>query len=218
MHVPDGLLPGSICVGGYVTAGVLTWASLRRIHRRADPASGVPIASVMTAAFFVASWIHVPIPPASAHLVLNGLIGVVLGAYAVPAILVGLFLQAVMFQHGGLSTLGVNATILGLPAVGAALLYRWPRPPRRRGAAAAVKAFAAGALGLLVSAALGLALIAWTVPGQAAASGRTVLVTTLATAHLPLAAIEGALTAGVVLFLLRVRPWLLTEPGGEGSR
>lgn len=178
MHVPDGVLPGSICVGGYATAGLLTWASLRRIHRRPDPASDVPIASVMTAAFFVASWIHVPIPPASVHLVLNGLMGVVLGAYAVPAILVGLFLQAVMFQHGGLSTLGVNATLLGLPAIGAAWLYRWPHPPRRRGAAAALKGFVAGALGLLVSASLGLGLIALTVPGEASAGGRAVLLTT----------------------------------------
>lgn len=33
----------------------------------------------MTAAFFVASLIHVPIGPTSVHLLLNGLLGVVVG-------------------------------------------------------------------------------------------------------------------------------------------
>ena len=212
MHVPDGVLPGSVCVGGYATAGLLTWAALRRINRRPDPAAGVPIASVMTAAFFVASWIHVPLPPASVHLVLNGLMGVVLGIYALPAILVGLFLQAVMFQHGGLSTLGVNATLLGLPALGAAALYRWPRPPAARGWRAAVRAFLAGAGALVLSAGLTVLLVALTVPGQATSGGRTALLMSLGLAHVPVALIEGVLTAGVVMFLLRVRPSLLDAP------
>jgi cobalt/nickel transport system permease protein len=217
MHVPDGVLPGSVCVGGYATAGLLTWAALRRINRRPDPSAGVPIASVMTAAFFVASWIHVPVPPASVHLVLNGLMGVVLGIYALPAILVGLFLQAVMFQHGGLSTLGVNATLLGLPALGAAALYRWPRPPASRGCRAAVRAFLAGAGALVLSAGLTVLLVAATVPGQATAGGRTALLMSLGVVHVPVALIEGLLTAGVVMFLLRVRPSLLDASTRAGA-
>lgn len=217
MHLPDGVVPGPVCVAGYATAAAATWAALRQIHRRPDPSAGVPFASVMTAAFFVVSWIHVPVPPASVHLVLNGLMGVVLGAYAVPAILVGLFLQAVMFQHGGLSTLGVNATLLGLPAWGAALVFRWPRPPQRRGWKAAVRAFLAGAGALAVSAGLTAGLVALTLPGEATAAGRSALLGGIGVAHLPLALIEGLLTAGLVSFLMRVRPGLLDAPRGRAS-
>lgn len=91
--------------------------ALRKINQQPNPEENIPKAALMTAAFFVATWIHIPVPPTSVHLVLNGIMGVVLGWYAVPAIVVGLFLQVVMFQHGGLTTLGVNATMMGVPAL-----------------------------------------------------------------------------------------------------
>ena len=49
-----------------------------------------------TPAIFVASLVHVPVGPSSMHLVLNGLLGLLLGWAAFPAILVGLLLQAVL--------------------------------------------------------------------------------------------------------------------------
>ncbi|MEM6447040.1 MAG: energy-coupling factor ABC transporter permease, partial [Cyanobacteria bacterium P01_D01_bin.123] len=105
MHVPDGFLPLPIILGGYATTGALTWLSLRHIDRLPNPQAAIPRASLLTAAFFVASWIHIPVPPASVHLVLNGLLGTILGYFAIPAIAIGLFFQAIMFNHGGLSTL-----------------------------------------------------------------------------------------------------------------
>ncbi|MEN9223377.1 MAG: energy-coupling factor ABC transporter permease, partial [Thermostichus sp. BF3_bins_97] len=39
-----------------------------------DPRRHLPKAALLTAAFFVASSIHLPLPPASVHLVLNGLV------------------------------------------------------------------------------------------------------------------------------------------------
>ena len=61
--------------------------------------------------------VHVRVGPSSAHLLLNGLIGVVLGRRAVLAILVGLTLQAILFGHGGFLTLGVNTCVMALPAL-----------------------------------------------------------------------------------------------------
>ena len=92
--------------------GRFRWGKSHSCAARATPErnrpgrEGVPKASLLTAAFFVASWIHIPVPPTSVHLVLNGLVGAALGYYAFPAILIGLFFQAVMFQHGGLTTPG----------------------------------------------------------------------------------------------------------------
>ena len=41
----------------------------------------------------------------------------VLGYFAFPAILIGLLFQALVIGHGGLTTLGVNAAMMGIPAL-----------------------------------------------------------------------------------------------------
>ncbi|MEO0563661.1 MAG: cobalt transporter CbiM, partial [Chloroflexota bacterium] len=117
MHINDGLLPIGVLAGGYAVTTAMTWYSLHRINQQPDPQAAVPKVALLTSAFFVASWVNIPVPPTSVHLVLNGLMGVVLGWYAMPAIVVGLLLQAIMFQHGGLTTLGVNAAMMGIPAL-----------------------------------------------------------------------------------------------------
>ena len=124
MHIPDGFIPPSLCIAGYALTGGVTWYCLRKINRTTNPSQQIPKASLLTAAFFVASLIHIPLPPSSLHLVLNGMMGTILGYYAFPAILIGLFFQAVMFQHGGLSTLGVNAAMMGIPALLAYHLFQ----------------------------------------------------------------------------------------------
>lgn len=216
MHIPDGILPTAVTVAGYATTGVLTWASLRQINRQEDPQADIPKAALLTAAFFVASWIHIPIPPTSVHLVLNGLLGVVLGWYAMPAILIGLFFQAVMFQHGGLTTLGINATLMGLPALLAFGLFQLrtlfrqrPRQPLNNRTGLAVFAFLGGALGLGVAALLAFSLLILTIPAELNASLEQAAIYGLTLAHLPLMILEGLFTAMVVLFLDRVKPDLL---------
>ncbi len=124
MHIPDGILPLPITLGGYAASISICWLCIRATNKREDPWADIPKAALLTAAFFVASLIHIPIPPASVHLVLNGLLGALLGVFAFPAILIGLFLQAVMFGQSGLTTLGVNGVILGLPALAAAGVFQ----------------------------------------------------------------------------------------------
>ncbi|MBO8128353.1 MAG: cobalt transporter CbiM [Peptococcaceae bacterium] len=214
MHIPDGILPAAVCLGGYVTAGAATWYSLRKIGRKEDPREGIPKASLLTAAFFVASWIHIPVPPTSVHLVLNGLLGVVLGCYAFPAILIGLFFQAVMFQHGGLTTLGVNATIMGVPALLAYYLFQLRNifgKDSRVGTG--LFGFLAGAGGLGLAAVLACVVLITTIPAHVDVETERAGIYALTLAHVPLMVIEGIFTALVVLFLQRVKPALL-----EGNR
>ncbi|GAW93097.1 cobalt transporter CbiM [Calderihabitans maritimus] len=210
MHIPDGVLPTSVCLGGYAAAGAVTWFSLRKISQKENPREGIPKASLLTAAFLVASWIHIPVPPASVHLVLNGLLGVVLGYYAFPAILIGLFFQAVMFQHGGLTTLGVNATVMGVPALLAYYLFRL-RNTFGRGSrlSTGLFGFLAGAGGIGLAAVAVFVLLVTTIPAHMDVEAERASICALTLAHIPLMIIEGVFTAALALFLQRVKPELL---------
>src|SRR5262249_35476419 len=77
----------------------------------------VPRIALLSAAFFVASSIHVKLGPTSVHLLLAGLVGVLLTWRAPVAILFGGVLPQVILGHGGLSTRGVNACTQALPAL-----------------------------------------------------------------------------------------------------
>src|SRR5215831_10190989 len=119
VHISDGVLQPSWEWGGFAVAALLALYGAWRIRDEE-----IPRIAVLTAAFFVASQIHVQVPGGpSTHLLLNGLLGVVLGRRALLAVPVGLFLQAALFGHGGFYALGVNSVVMGLPALLAGLLF-----------------------------------------------------------------------------------------------
>ncbi len=123
-HIPDAVLSAPVLLtGALVTAGLLAVALHRLDYER------LPQTAVLSAAFFVSSLISIPLGPSSVHLLLNGLMGLLLGWMAVPAIFVALLLQAVFFGFGGVLVLGVNAMNMALPALICALVLR-PRLPR----------------------------------------------------------------------------------------
>ena len=114
MHIAEGVLSAPVLITGAVVAAAGVAYGLKKI-----PANHFMLAGLLGAAFFVASLIHVPIGFSSAHLILNGLLGVVLGWAAFPVIFVALLLQAVLFQFGGFTVLGVNTATMGLGALAA---------------------------------------------------------------------------------------------------
>ena len=209
MHIPDGFIPPSICLTGYALTGGVSWYCLRQINRAKNPQAQIPKASLLTAAFFVASLIHIPLPPSSIHLVLNGLMGVVLGYYAFPAILIGLFFQAVMFQHGGLSTLGVNGMMMGIPALLAYHIFQLRNLGKKQIIWAKFLAFLAGAIGFGISAAVFTFLIIATIPAQIDASKEAAAIYASWFGYSVQMVIEGFFTLMLVSFLQRVKPELL---------
>lgn len=208
MHIPDGLLPLGMTLAGWACAAGLAAFSLNRINAQPDPRAGLPRAAMMTAAFFAASLVHIPVPPASVHLMLAGLMGAMLGWYAVPAILIGLVFQAVMFGHGGLTTLGLNGVILGLPALAAFGLTR-AFAARTHPVAAALVSFAAGAGAVLVAVALFTAVLLAGLPAHLDAEVERRAILALALAHIPLAVAEGVVVAAVLGFLRRTDPGMI---------
>ena len=210
MHIPDGFLPPNICLAGYALTGGTTWYCLREIKRDNYTQANIPKASLLTAAFFVASLIHIPIPPTSVHLIFNGLMGAVLGFYAFPAILIGLFFQAVMFQHGGMSTLGVNAIILGTPAIAAHFIFRQRDRLRfKKQLSTKILSFIAGAGALLLSALMfAIVLVTHISPDMDVNAERTAILVSLGSYTIQ-AAIEGVFCVMLISFLEQVKPELL---------
>ncbi len=212
MHIPDGILPAQVCIGGYAVAGGVTWYALRHIQRTSIPAENIPKAALLAAAFFVGSSINIPIPPASVHLVLNGLLGTLLGWYAWPAILIGLFLQALLLGHGGLTTLGVDAVMMGVPALIAHGIFNLRHALGQRLSetwSVGLFAFLAGTVGLALAASIFFSLVILTIPAELEATTEQAALTALLIAHVPLAFIEGSFTLLLALFLRRVKPEML---------
>lgn len=208
MHIADGFLPPNICIAGYAITGGMTWYSLRQINKQKNPREHMTKASLLAAAFFVISSINIPLPPSSIHLVLNGLMGVLLGYYAFCAILIGLFLQAVMWNHGGLTTLGVNGALLGIPALLAyyifQLSYRLKQPIWKQ-----VFAFLAGAGGFGITAIAFTLLVITTIPAHIDAQMEQTAIYASMVGYSIQMAIEGTFTTMLVSFLQRVKPELV---------
>ncbi len=210
MHVSEGILPLPVTLAGYAITGAAAAYCIYKIKQQGDPREQIPKAALLAAAFFVASLIQVPIPPASVHLVLGGLLGALLGWFAFPAILVALFFQGVMFGHGGLTTLGVNGIILGLPALLSALIFRiYARTPNPSKSRTAAFGFTAGALATAVSVGLFTLFLFTTIPPHLDASLERSAIVMLGFLHIPVIVVEGIVTAFIVVYLQQTKPQLL---------
>lgn len=158
----------------------------------------IPKVAVTTSAFFVASLIHIPIGPTSLHLILNGLVGMLLGPSALLSILVGLILQALLFQHGGVTTIGANMLMMSLPAILSWWLFNILRKINTF-----VAGFVVGGSGIL-GGVLILVLLLVTTGSEFIGVAKMAIL-----AHLPVMLIEGLVTGFVAAFLMKVKPEIL---------
>jgi cobalt/nickel transport system permease protein len=196
MHISEGILSAPVLIGGGSLTIIGTAVGLARTKT-----DDIPKVAILASAFFVASLIHIPFGGTSVHLILNGLLGILLGWASVPAILIALFLQAILFQYGGLSSLGANTVIMALPAVLCYYIFR--NLIRGNSKIAYPAAFLCGATAIAMSAVLlGVTL---------ALSGRefTEIAVLAVITHIPIMIIEGIITAICISFLKKVKPEML---------
>jgi len=198
MHISEGVLSPAILTGGAALTAIGVGIGLKKIDYEEIPNIGI-----LTSGFFVASLIHIPIGPASVHLVLIGMLGLILGWKAFPAILVGLALQALLFQFGGIKTLGINTLNMAFPAVICYYLFGWGIKKSSGRLIFIITAFASGCCAVFFAGILvGFSLY---LNGDAFLPAAKLLVA----AHLPVMLIEGVLTATCALFLRKVKPEFL---------
>lgn len=193
MHISEGVLNAPVLIGCGIAAAACTAVGLKKLDY--DRIMNV---SLLTATFFVASLIHVPLGPGNVHLVLNGLLGIILGWACFPAILTALLLQAVFFQFGGITVLGVNTIVMALPAIASFYIVRpWLKTNGKKRAWAA---FCGGFFAILFSSSLMVLALLFTDKGFLTTAKL------IFAAHLPLMIIEGFITMFTVTFLAKVQP------------
>ncbi|MBT4525839.1 MAG: cobalt transporter CbiM [Deltaproteobacteria bacterium] len=197
MHISEGILSAPVLIGGTLITLVGAGIGFKKID-----ADQLPKAGVLSASFFVASLIHVPVGAASIHLTLNGLIGILLGWGAIPVILVALLLQAVLFQFGGITTLGVNTIIMAFPAVILYLILKHSLITQNRRKQSVI-AFIFGFMAALLSTLLMILSLYFT------SDAFNEISSILLAINIPILFIEGIITAFCITFISEVKPDLL---------
>lgn len=197
MHISDGVLTAPVWAGSYVASLVIVVATTRKMQPE-----DIPKTAIMTSVFFVASLIHVPIGPTSVHLLLNGLIGILLGPLVFVSVFLGLILQAILFQHGGITTIGVNSLMIGLPALLAYKIFDLHRNFSFKLTEIVFGALS-GSLAVFFSTLLLAVFLAST--GDVFIGAARIA----ALAHLPVIIVEAIITGFAVSFIRKVKPELL---------
>lgn len=198
MHISDGILEGPVLATSFAAAAGIAAVTLRKMDLEE-----IPKISVITAIFFVASLIKVPIGPTSIHLVLVGLVGVILGRRAFAAIMLGIILQALLFGHGGVSVIGANTVMLGGGGLVGYMIWQQRHRFKLKKPEVVFGALA-GAGGVMFS---GMVLAALLVTAGEAfvANAYAVL-----GAHIPIILVEAAVVGTTAGFLAKVKPEVLS--------
>ena len=197
MHISEGVLSGPVLVTGAALTAAGCSIGLKKLDY-----DRIPQVAILTSAFLVASLIRVPIGPSSVHLVLIGLMGLLLGWPAFPAILVALFLQALLFQFGGITSLGVNTFNMAFPAIICFYVFAYAVKGGNNLISMGA-AFACGFLGILLgSTMIAISLVSTGEPFIGIA--KVVVI-----AHLPVMIIEGLITLFSAGFLRKLKPEIL---------
>jgi cobalt/nickel transport system permease protein len=217
MHLAEGILPFGWAAFWSVVAlpfvAIALWLLRTRTVR--DPAYK-PFVAMVASAVFLLSCMPVPVPTAGtcSHPCGTGLAAILIGPWmTVLVTVVALLLQALFLAHGGLTTLGADVVSMGI--AGAFVGYAVFKLARRGGLSPWASAFLAGVLSDWATYATTSLELAAALRG---AKSFGTLFSTVALAfvptQLPLGLLEGFLSAGAVVFLLRRRRDLLTRLSG----
>jgi len=200
-HIPDGIASTDMLTLGAVGSAMAIGYGLKKMD-----VDQIPQTAMLAAVFFISSMITFPVGPSSVHLLFNGLMGLMLGWSAIPAIFIALLLQLLFFGYGGLLVLGLNTFNMAIPAIVVAitlrplLLQQLAKPEGISNRAASAIGATAGAIGIgLTTSLLTLSL---------AISGEEFIpmVKVILATNVPLLLIESVVTASIVGFLVKASP------------
>ena len=201
LHIPDGVLPPWLWLGGWIAVLLLLWRVGRRPTAR-------QIVTRATLGGWMLAAMALPTGALDFHLSLAGPVGILLGAAG--GLEVAFTVNAILafVGHGGFTTVGLNALLSGASAAVAALAYRLLAPRARPEWAMA----GATGLGQLVAGGLWLTVVlvaAHTAPAARAAGHDALIVGVALPLWLAGTVAEAAVAWGIGRFIARVSPSLL---------
>jgi cobalt/nickel transport system permease protein len=147
MHIPDGYLSPSTCVGLFGAAVPFWYVALKRVKNMLTTRM-IPLLSIFAAFSFVVMMFNLPLPGGTTgHAVGMGVASIVLGPWAsIIAISVALAIQAVFFGDGGITAIGANC--FNMAIVGSLIAYSSYRVlSRKAGIGSRRRVLAAGIAG-----------------------------------------------------------------------
>ncbi|HKX30135.1 MAG TPA: energy-coupling factor ABC transporter permease [Blastocatellia bacterium] len=217
MHIAEGFLPIAHAIGWTVASAPFVTHGGRRLNRQIREHPQTKLLLGAAGAFtFILSALKLPsVAGSSSHPTGTGL-GAVLFGPPVMAVLgtIVLLFQALLLAHGGLTTLGAN--VFSMAIVGPWVAFGVFKLARRLGASPAAAAGLAAAIGDLstyLTTAVQLAL-AFPDPAGGVTGSTIKFLSVYAISQIPLAVIEGLVTAMVMRLLLNYgyleQSWLQT--------
>ena len=210
MHMADALLSPAVAGAMYACSFAAAGYALQKVKKERDEKI-LPVMGVMGAFVFAAQMLNFTIPGtgSSGHLCGGLLLAAVVGPYAAFLTMIGvLLIQCLLFADGGLLALGANIWNMAFYGcfVGGGVIWAL----LMKSGVSRTKIILASVLGCVASLQLG----AFSVSVETLLSGITELpfaafLLLMQPIHLAIGAVEGAITAAVLLFLYAARPSLL---------
>ena len=114
MHIPDGYIAPSVYTVSYLVAIPLWIKGFHILKKRLDEET-LPLIASLSALAFVIMMFNIPIPGGtSGHVIGVALISILFGPWiAFLSISLVLFIQAILFGDGGITTFAINALSMG---------------------------------------------------------------------------------------------------------
>ena len=214
MHLAEGMLPSMQAAGWTVAATTALIWSIRGEQRiQQENASSSLVMAGATSLLFAATLLPLPVPVvgATSHICLTPVLALIVGVRRIvwPTFFV-LFIQAIFFAHGGLTTLGVNTLTLGL--VGPVITFCIWMLLRKIGLANVIGlGIACGFGGLSVYVINALVLSAALADVAEPTKTFIAVLIGFSPVQIPLAVLESIVSVGIIRVLATRRPDLLPD-------
>lgn len=219
MHIRDGILSPEVClVTGLISLSAIGF-SLRKLRFDLEDRA-VPLTGMLAAVIFAGQMVNFPLLglPVSGHLLGGVLASVILGPWAgCLAISLVLLVQAVLFNDGGLMSLGANILNMGVAgAWGGYAIYSTLRKWLGNSPAMAVPATVFAAW-LSVLAAASLFCVEFGLSAGSKGFSLRSIFTLMVLYHALIGIGEALITGGVLSFVLARRPDLVPTTASSGA-
>lgn len=209
MHIPDGFLTANICAAAWgISLGGL-WYCLKKTALVLKEKM-IPLMGVMSAFIFAAQMLKFPVfAGTSSHLLGAVMAAILLGPYLAAIVLTSvLVIQCIIFQDGGLTTLGANILNMSfIGAIGGYFVY------------SIIRKILFGKNGIIIATAISawlsvvMASIACAIElALSSSSPLRLAIAAMAGVHVLSGIGEAIITCLVISFILKVRPDLIYRP------